>query len=553
MLDQQTPGLVFQPQAVRSFQRGVNQVVEAIRPTLGPRPRLVAVESVLGNKTPELLDSGGIIARRIVQLADRDEDMSAMFVRGVLWRLHERVGDGTATAAVLFQAIYNQGVRYITSGGNAMRLRHYLEQGLEVILGCLNRMTIPLRGADQLAHLAESICHDRPLAKLLGEIFDTIGEYGRLDIRDGQGRGLDREYAEGMHWKSGALSASLFGDRVRQVVELEEPALLLSDLDIDDPHDLVPILEGLKELKARSVVIVARRLSERCLALLANNKPKPGEFHLLAVRTPGISDAEKAIALNDLAIATGGRAILQATGQTLRRVTPDDIGYARRAWADTEQFGIVGGKGAARALRRHLKALRAQYQETGSGNGSKGSAAARDTRRAARAHRQVDGRFGDAVGGWRNPGRTANPAGDGAAGRRRAAWCSARGSASGGGVACLACRPILRDCAARSADPDERAAYRALAKAMEAPMRALIANAGADESEVMADIRMAGPGYGYDARDERVVEVVEAGILDVAAVQRAAIRDAVAGAALALTVDVLVHRKKPQMALDAPG
>jgi len=145
------PGVVFQPAVHRGLQSGINQLVEAIRPTLGPLPRMVAIDRVRRDKAPELLDSGGVIARRILELSDRGADMGAMFLRHLLWRMHEEVGDGTVTTALLFQAIYNQGMRYVVSSGNAVQLRHYLEEGMGLILSELGGLTIPLVGQEKLA------------------------------------------------------------------------------------------------------------------------------------------------------------------------------------------------------------------------------------------------------------------------------------------------------------------------------------------------------------------------------------------------------------------
>ncbi len=164
MTQGQTPQVVFQPATYCGMQRGIDQIVQVIRPTLGPRGRLVAIERFPNGKSPELLDMGGVIARRIIELPDRDENMGAMFIRGLLWRLHEQVGDGTATAAVLFQAVYDRGLRHIASGGSAMRLRHYLEKGMRVILDALTDMTLRLEGKEQLAQVAKTVCYDSTFA-----------------------------------------------------------------------------------------------------------------------------------------------------------------------------------------------------------------------------------------------------------------------------------------------------------------------------------------------------------------------------------------------------
>ena len=253
--------VVFQPATSRGLQRGINQVAEAIRPTLGPRPRMVAIDRSLEKKAPELLDNGGVIAQRIIQLADQDADVGAMFMREMLWSLKEQVGDGTATAAVLFQAVYNGGLRYLASGGNAARLHHYLEQGMRLILDHLTSMTVQVSGKERLAQVAETICYDPPLAKLLGEIFDVIGEYGRLEIRSGRGRELEREYVEGMYWERGLVSRAMITDHRRARTEFENATILISDLEIEDPQQIFPALELALRAELRCLLIVAGKLS----------------------------------------------------------------------------------------------------------------------------------------------------------------------------------------------------------------------------------------------------------------------------------------------------
>ena len=226
----QKPGVVFQPKVYASVQGGINTLVNAIRPTLGPLPRFVVNDKTWGSERAELLDDGGLIARRIIQLTNRDEDMGAMYLRQVLWNMHETAGDGTATAAIMFQTIFNEGVRYITSGGNAMRLRLFLESAAQVILNELASMVTYLHGKEQYAGLAETICYDPPLAKMLGEIFDIISAYGRLDVRPGRSRELEREYIEGMYWEGGFFSREFISDPLSGKVEVENVALLIGDL-----------------------------------------------------------------------------------------------------------------------------------------------------------------------------------------------------------------------------------------------------------------------------------------------------------------------------------
>jgi chaperonin GroEL len=538
---QKTPRVVFQPTAYQGLQRGINQMVEAVRPTLGPLPRIIAIERMMRDKTPELLDSGGMIARRIIQLPDHDEDVGAMFVRHMLWRLHEKVGDGTATAAVLFQSVYNQGLRYIVAGGNAMQLRRYLEAGLQVILDELTRMAIHLEGKESLAQIADTICHDPPLAKMLGEIFDIIGEYGQLEVRSGRSRELEREYVEGMYWKGGVHSRQMISDHTNLRTEMENVAILISDIEIQDPRRLISIVDMAVQAEIRSLLIIASKLSESATSLLLRASQDPTKFKTIAVKAPWMTISDRAAALEDLAILTGGRAFAKIAGYTLGGVKLQDLGRARRAWADRSYFGIIGGKGDPRLLRKHITDLRTAFRQS----------------EDLEVRKKLRERIGKLMGGsatlW--VGGVAEREIDVRKELAQRTSDALRGAIvegvlPGGGVCLLACRPALQRMLARSGDPDERAAYRILIRALGEPIRTILTNAGYDASEVMAEIKQAGPGFGFDARCGQVVDVAQAGIFDVASVQKAAVHSAVASAALALTIDILVHPKKPQESVD---
>jgi len=541
MAKSQTQRVVFQPITYQSMQRGINQMVAAVRPTLGPLPRLVALERAIREKTPELLDDGGVIARRIIQLADRDEDVGAMFIRHVLWRQHEKVGDGTATTAVLFQAVYDRGVRYIVAGGNAMQLRRYLANGMRLIHDELSGMAAHLEDRERLTQIAESICYDPPLAKMLGEIFDIIGEYGRLEIRSGRSRELEREYVEGMYWKGGIHSRQMITDHTKLRTEMENAAILISDLEIEDPRQLVPIVVQAMEAKIRSLLIVAQKFSESATSVLLSASRDPAKFQAVAVKAPGMAIGDRAAAMEDLAVLTGGHPFARTAGYTLSGVKPQDLGRARKVWADRTYFGIVGGKGDPRALRRHIANLRAAFDRSDDS----------DVRKKLRE------RIGKLMGGsatlWVGGATeleisTRKELAQRTSDALRGAIME--GVLPGGGVSLLACRPALQRMFEQSTDSDERAAYRILIKALEEPIRTILTNAGYDASEVMAEIKQAGAGYGFDVRCGQVVDIAQAGIFDAASVQKAAVQSAIASAALALTIDVMIHHKKPKEAMD---
>lgn len=537
-----TRRVVFQPATYQGIQRGINQMVEAIRPTLGPRPRIVAIDRILDERMPELLDDGGVIAKRIIQLPDRDEDIGAMLVRDALWRLHDQVGDGTATAAVLFQSIYNEGVRYLASGGNAMRLRSHLEKGMRAILDQLTGMTVHVTGKEKLAQIAETICYDPPLAKMLGEIFDIVGEYGRVEIRSGRSRGLEREYVEGMYWECGLFSREMITDHSQVRTEFENAAVLISDLEIEDPRQLFPALELTIKADIPALMIVASKLSEGAIAFLLANK-NPEKFQAIAVKTPGWGKEEQARALDDLAVLTGGRPFVRVAGHTFSQIKRQDFGCARRVWADLRNFGIVGGKGNPRVLRQHIATLRALFEQT------------EDMVLREKLLKRIGKLLGGSATLWIGGATeleitTRKELAERTAAAMRGAMME--GVLPGGGVALLACHPVLQQMLDQSADTDERAAYRILIKAMEEPIRTIVSNAGYDAYEVMAQIKLAGPfdgaqdrpGYGFDVTSGHIVDMMQAGIWDAAIVQKSAVYAAISSAAQALTIDVLVHRQE---------
>ncbi len=569
-----TERLVFQPDASLSLQRGINLIVDAIRPTLGPIPRTVAVSQALDGKPPELLDKGGLIARRISDLPDRDADMGAMLLRQMLWQLYEECGDGAATAAVIFQSIYNDGLKYLVAGGNAMRLRQCLAECLDIVLAALAEMTAPISGVEQLAQLAECICHDRELSEKLGEIFDFIGEHGQLDVRRGHTRAIERDYMKGMYWRRGAVSrAMLSGGKETDRIVMNDAAILLSDLDIEDPRDLLPVISMLMRAGAKSLLLVGEKFSEPVINFILNNK-KPDEFRLVAVKTPGSTPDERRAHLSDMAVITGAIPLFKAAGDTLAspltpppapprsirgRVDTDPskgrtspqcfggteggshsrnshFGQAKQVWVERTMFGLVSDREDQTELTEHLADLLELVEYA---TDQESEAFLRE-----RIGKILGGvailRIGDAVP-TRMHSRIAI-AKETAKSLRRALR---DGIVPGGGVALLACRDALESAQYLASDSDARAAKRILLQALEQPIHTICHNAGFDSAK-LAELHGNPGGYGIDVRSGAIVDVFEAGIVDVASVLESALRGAVTSAALALTIDVLLHHKSPE-------
>ncbi len=530
--------VIFMPRAGLAMQAGMNQIINLVRPTLGPLPRMVLNDLGLG-RLPELLDSGGVIARRVIQVADRDEDMGAMFARHMLWRQHQRCGDGTVTAGVIFQTIYNEGLRYLAEGGNPMLLRARLLAGAEIILAELQGMTTVLEGKQDLARLAETICYDAELAKILGEVFDIIGSYGRLEVRSGHARQVEREYIEGMYWDGGFFSREM-ADPLSVRANLENPAICMTNLNFDEPADLVPVLELALQNQIQTVLLTARSLTDRANAVLLA-KANREKVRVVVVKLPGARIDEQLAALEDMARLTGGRPLLEEIGSQVSALRLEDFGRARKAWAEKDFFGISGGKGDKRQLRQHMQALRSAYERE--------EEADQRVRLRERIGRLMGGAATVHVGG---PSPLEISARKELAERTAEAMRGAMidGVLPGGGAALLACRPALLRRLEQAADDEERAACRILILALEEPARTIIHNAGFKPDKVMAQVDAAGPGAAFDVRSRRVQQMADAGIYDSAAVVRNAVLSAVNSAALGLTTEVLVHLKNPPQVME---
>ena len=527
----QTPGIIHDMDALFRMQAGVNKLVTAMRPTLGPLPRAVAIERALRGRSPELLDSGGTIARRIVDLPEKSENVGAMMVRGMVWRLQELVGDGTVTAALIFQSLYNDGVRYLAAGGNPALLRESLECAAELALARLDTMRTTLQGQAQLTGAALAICGDEDLAVMLGESFHLLGEYGSFEVRGGQRGESNQEYVQGSYW-SGTLVGT---ESPITRIERDDAALLISDLALDDPQSLVPLLRTAAAEQIRYLFVITPQVSDKVLALARQSQRTEG-LHIYPLRVTETQAGTMHWVLEDIAALIGAQVLLGAAGYTWQDVHAGHIGGARRIWADKHNIGIMGGNADPHILRQVVQRLRETHAR------SKDKAIREAT--LVRIGKLMGGSVVMNTGGYTESELQAlqNTA-ERSATALRAGLRS--GVVPGGGVALLNCRSAVDDLARNAETSDVRAACQMLQNALAAPFRALLENAGISPGVLMADMAQAGEGFGCDIRSGTILDMRAAGIVDVAEVQRAALQYAVQSAALALTVNTIVHRRKP--------
>ena len=529
-----TPKIIEQPMTHRAIQNGVSQIVNAIRPTLGPLPRYLV--NMQDNKI-ELLDDGGIIARRIIQVDQRHEDVGAMLLRQVLWQVNQQVGDGTATAAVLYEAVYNEGLRYLSAGANAMRLREHLMQALRYLSQLLMAQCQTINDLQGLKSIAYSVCYDEEMADTVANVFDTVGQYGQIDIRSGHGRGIELKYVEGAYWKGGVQSKEMLRGTVRQVAEMQNASILITDMDVKEPSELINVIQLAIVSKIENLLLIVKSISDKGLSVVLDKRIAE-KVKVVVVKIDGFVQDTLMQAREDMAFLTGANPILTVAGQTLDHVTASDFGTARWVWADNNNFGLAGGKGDPYQIRQHVSALRNAYNQATDDDDK--------NRLLERLGRLYGGTATVVIGGVTD---------DEIERRKTLAERTVRAMRSalaggvlpGGGVAIRNCQQALHDQAKQAQVFEAKAAYQILEHAVEAPIRALLMNAGHDPSEILAQIEHDEASDGFDLLKNEMVNTVDEGILDVALVQQEALHRAVSGAAQALTVDVMVLHRNPEV------
>lgn len=535
--------VLSQPDSRAALKAGIDTLASAVIPTLGPLTGAVALDDKTRAGSPELLDDGGAIARRILQLEDRDADVGAMLLRETLWRQREQYGDGAATAAALYQAVYTQGQRFIQAGGDAMLLRGALEAGLRTLLEDLRLQVKRVNSPAEMERLANSICGEREIAAALADIFDVLDAHGAIEVREG-GRDLAHEFFLGSHWESKVPSRLVFEGVIGERIDLKNSAWLISDFELDDLSALVSLVTDVYRAGFDSLAIVGKSFSEQILAAQGANS-RMEDFKLVYLELTGLVDEQEA-ALEDLALISGGQALRTIAGQSLESARRELLGGSELAWVDRNRFGIIaGGNGDQSAVAREIEALENRF-------------VASDDERQQLVLRARIGRLrgGSAVvyagGSSESEMRYQREL----IARTIAAMRSAllEGTLPGGGTALLRCVKGLRERAESSVDLHERAAWRILEKAAEAPARALLANAGHEAPGIIIDAVAAAPnGAGYDLRRGKIVDMRGEGVVDSAASLLAAVRNGIGGAALALTVERIVHRVNPPLAIEPGG
>lgn len=514
--------ILYGEEARRSLKTGIDALTDAVKVTLGPKGRPVALDRKFG--PPTVINDGVTIAKDI-ELPDPFENMGAQLVKEAASKTNDKCGDGTTTATILSQAIVTEGFKNIAAGADAMALKRGIERGVEAMVGELKKMSIPVTTRDQVAQTATISAVDAEIGNLIAEVMEKVGKDGVITVEESKGLQYETDYVEGMEFDRGFVSPYFITNAELMKTELEDPYILITDKKISAIADILPVLEKVLQI-SKNLVLIAEDIDGEALATLVVNKLR-GTLNCLAVKAPGFGDRRKAM-LDDIAVLTGGKVISEEIGRKLDSATVADLGRARRVVADKDNTTIVEGKGSEEEIQARIKQIRAQVDETTSDYDKEklqerlaklagGVAvikvgAATEVELKEKKHRVED-----------------------ALSATRAAV--EEGILPGGGVAILNVRVALDKVKVKG---DEATGVAILKRAVEEPLRWIAINAGQEGSVVVDKVNSSKKGSGYDAAKNDYGDMVQKGIIDPLKVTRTALENASSIANMILTTESLV-------------
>ena len=517
--------LLFHDQARERMWRGVDALADAVGVTLGPRGRTVIIEREFGG--PQVVNSGVLVAKAI-ELEDRFENLGAQLLREVASRTSEMAGDGTTTATVLAHAMIQEGLRYLAGGMNPMDLKRGIEEGIGAVVAELGRVARPCADSQEIAHVASiSANNDHSIGELLARAIDKVGREGAISIEDGSGLASELEVVEGLQFDRGYLSPYFINNAEGQSVLLEDAAVLLLDRKLSSLQDLLPLLE--EAVKAGCpLLIIAEDIDSDALATLVVNAMR-GTLKTCAVKAPGFGDRRRAM-LNDIAVLTGGTVISDETGLTLAKATLAELGRVKRAEIDKEGTTLIGGAGAAQAIQARIASIRKE----------------RSAASSSYDREKLDERIAKLSGGvalikvgaaTETELKERKIRVEDALHATRAAV--EEGVVPGGGVALLRARRSLEGLKGATLDHD--CGLRIVARALEAPLRRIVTNAGGEPSVVLNRVAAASElSFGYNAATGEFGDLLQMGVIDPAKVARLALQNAGSIASLILTTACMI-------------
>jgi len=505
--------------------RGVNQLADAVKVTLGPKGRNVVIDKKFGSPT---ITKDGVTVAKEIELKDTLENMGAQMVREVASKTSDVAGDGTTTATVLAQAIFKEGVRTVAAGANPMALKRGIEKAVTEVVGEISKLSKPVSG-DAIAQVGTvSANGDATIGKIIAEAMDKVGKDGVITVEESKTMDTSLEVVEGMQFDRGYLSPYFVTDPDRMEAALDEPFILIHEKKISNMRDLLPILEQVAKL-GRPLLIIAEDVEGEALATLVVNKLR-GTLNVAAVKAPGFGDRRKAM-LEDIAVLTGGKVITEDLGIKLEAITVEDLGKCKKVTIDKDNTTIVEGAGSGDAIDGRIKTIRNQIEETTSDYDRE--------KLQERLAKLVGGVAVIKVGAATETEMKEKKARvEDAMHATRAAV--EEGIVAGGGVALVRAGRVLEGFKAEGDDQDEQIGVNIVRRALEEPLRQIAANAGKEGAVVVGKVLEGDDSFGFNAATEKYEDLVAAGVIDPAKVTRYALQNAASIAGLMLTTEAMI-------------
>ena len=521
--------IFYNEDARKKLKAGVDKLADAVTVTLGPKGRNVVFSSSYGG--PTITNDGVSIAKEI-ELEDPVENMGAQIVKEVAEKANEVAGDGTTTATLLTQTLVREGLKNVTAGTNPLAIKRGLEKSAEAVVEELKKMSKKIDTVEKYAQVATISAENEELGKLIASTIAEIGIDGPISIEESQKLGIEKEIVKGLQYDEGYVSPYMVTDAERMEAVLDNPYILVTDKKISSIKEILPILEKVIESGKKDVLVVAEEFEGEALATVVVNKLR-GTFNLIATKIPGFGDRKKEM-LEDIAIVTGGKVISSNLGLKLEEIDLSMLGQARRVVINKDKTIITEGKGEKADIEARIKQLKAQIANSKDGFDkekmqerlgklSSGVAiikvgAATEVEQKAKKHKVED-----------------------ALAATKAAI--EEGIVAGGGTALLRCQKILEELKLSS---EEQVGVEIMKRTLEEPIRKIAENAGKDGAVIASEVKKLSCDEGYDALNDKFVNMFEAGIVDPTKVVRSCIQNSISAASMLLTTECVIAEKKEE-------
>ncbi len=517
--------LLYDENARRALERGVNKVADAVKVTLGPKGRNVVLDKKWGSPT---ITKDGVTVAKEIELEDPYENMGAQLCKEVASKTNDVAGDGTTTATVLAQAIVNEGLRYVAAGGNPIAVKRGIDTAVAKVVASIKAASAPIKDKEQVEFVATIAGNDNEIGKHVAEAMDKVGKDGVITVEESKGRDTTLEVVEGMQFDRGYISPYFVTDPERMEAVLENPLILIHEKKISSAQDFLPFLEKAAQAR-RPILIIAEDIEGDALATIVLNKIR-GVLQIAAVKAPGFGDRRKAM-LEDIAVLTNGNFISEDLGTKLESVTMDQLGTAKKVVITKEETTLIEGAGTKDAVMGRINTIKAQIDKTDSNYDkeklqerlaklSGGVAVIKVGASTETELKEKKHRYEDALSATRA--------------------AVEEGIVAGGGVTLLRAAMELTT---EGITGDELTGLLIVKRALEEPLRQIAKNAGLEGSVIVEKVRTAKKGWGLDAKTGEIVDMVKTGIVDPAKVTRSTIQNAASIAGLVLTTETLVVEK----------